>query len=653
MTELGAVAAKILIEELIKKSLPSLFKAMENIKEDTLHKYNSKFTKYLEKEYEYLNNSTSQLFRNTKYQVSKLYIPLTLVSIDSNETILVDKFPKKLFANKNKILIKDTAGMGKSTLLKMIFRYSIDEKENIPFYIDLKSLIKEEKVLSVIDSFIDNFPSFTDIPSEDFLKRIFEKGSFIFLFDGADEVGDTFKEKVFSEINKFIKIAFNSKFIVATREEEKIISSFNHLVPFRIKELKKEEAYNLIRKYDPANEIAESLIQEINKKENETVFDFLVNPLLTTLLFTAYFYNKKIPLKKNLFYKQVYESLFENHDSSKIGYLSREKTSGLDIDDFEKVLGHFSYIGRFQEKLEYTKDELIDIFHKINDIHPSISFCAKKFLNDIVSRVPVLRLEGTKYIWQHKSIQEYFFVRFFLRVLTDEQRNQIINKILDSNEAYKFRLVFDILFDEDNEYFHRIFTIKLYDEISKRIDVLGVTELNIIDTLYKYVMLEVKVSERENDIFNQVLEKIFINEEEKIDFEKNFRVFMSTTFPAEEKYSIKILVFTSKYDVILEILNIKKYDFIYTKEVDTLSLSKNLSVIKKFFVDNKISTDENISIYLQNLNSPSLEKNIDVVKSGMRNLKLIDYKEFKNFVENFKEKEKKKEQLITDYYINF
>lgn len=632
----GEIASKVIVSELIKKAFPTILEKIGNIKEDIAHSYKNKFTVYLEKEYEYLDNSTSQLFRNTKYQISKLYIPLTLESFDLKNKILVNKFPIELFKETNKILIKDTAGMGKSTLLKMIFRYSVDNKQYIPFYIDLKSLIKEDKILSIIDNLIDNFPSFTEIPSKDFLKRIFEKGDFIFLFDGADEVSDTFKEKVFIEINKFIKISSKSKFIIATREEEKIISSFNHFIPFRIKELSKNEAYDLIRKYDTNNDIAEKLILEINKKENKVVFDFLVNPLLTTLLFTAYSYNKKIPLKKNLFYKQVYESLFENHDSSKIGYLSREKKSGLDIDDFERVLGHFSYIGRSKEKLDYTKDELIDIFNKINEAHPSISFCAKDFLQDIISRVPVLRQEGTKYIWQHKSIQEYFFVRFFLRVLNDEQKEIIINKIFNSGEATKYRLVFDILFDEDTEYFHKMLTMKLYNHISEKIDSLKVSKLNIIDILYRYLILEIesnsisKIYEIDSE-YNIFLSNLFVNDDEKNNLMNNFQLLSITTTLSHNMKPIKLFLSANKYYIILDILNIKKSEFTYFSEKDNYT--------------------KEILKYIHNFNSPTTEENFNILINISRRLLLIDYKKFQDFIKDFKDKEKMKDKLIIDSFM--
>lgn len=71
----GEIASKVIVSELIKKAFPTILEKIDNIKEDIAHSYKNKFTVYLEKEYEYLDNSTSQLFRNTKYKISKLLLP--------------------------------------------------------------------------------------------------------------------------------------------------------------------------------------------------------------------------------------------------------------------------------------------------------------------------------------------------------------------------------------------------------------------------------------------------------------------------------------------------------------------------------------------------------------------------------------------------
>jgi len=247
-----------------------------------------------------------------------------------NQFYCINKFPKRLFESNNKILINDNAGVGKSTVLKMMFRYAIDESLEIPFYIDMKSLIKGEELISIEDYIIESFPSFKNIPSKDFLHRHLGDGTYLFLFDGADEVPDKVKEPVYREVKRFCTAVSNSKFVIATRDEDIILSAFNEFKSHSINPLKKHEAYALLRKYEFKDVKADELISEIEKDENSGISEFLANPLLTTLLYTAYVYKRKIPLKKSLFFHQIYNSLYENHDATKIGFLTREKKSGLD-----------------------------------------------------------------------------------------------------------------------------------------------------------------------------------------------------------------------------------------------------------------------------------------------------------------------------------
>ncbi|AYO23125.1 hypothetical protein D0856_24825 [Vibrio owensii] len=168
---------------------------------------------------------------------------------------------------------------------------------------DLKTLIKDDRVADVVDHLVDIFPSFTNVPSKEFVKCNLENSAYLFLFDGADEVPDKHKAQLFKKINEFTDKAKHCKFIVATRKEERIKSNFLNFFSFNIKPLEKNEAYTLLRKCNFENVNAEKLIEEIEKPENQAVSEFLANPLLTTLLYTAYAYKRAIPLKKNLFYK--------------------------------------------------------------------------------------------------------------------------------------------------------------------------------------------------------------------------------------------------------------------------------------------------------------------------------------------------------------
>tara|TARA_Y100000782_G_C10147188_1_gene249897 strand:- start:32 stop:1153 length:1122 start_codon:yes stop_codon:yes gene_type:complete len=365
----------IMMEDVAKQANKAIFKRVLEkagaLWEEYKHYCEHAFLPFLEKNYDSLTISTSQLFRNEGYRIEDLYVPLIIENSDLG-MVEVDCFPKGIFLKEKKVLLADSAGMGKSTLLKMIYKYIIDEGVCIPFYIDLKNLVRENDVVSVQDYLYSSFPSLENKPSKEFFFKLLENNFFIFLFDGADEVPDDKKEDVFKNVDYFSKVASASQFMVATRKEDRILSSFFTYKAFSILPLNKEQSYEILRRYQFKDVGADDLIKEIEKEKNTAVKEFLKNPLLTTLLYTAFVLKRNVPLKKSLFFGQVYESLYENHDSTKPGYLTRKKKSGLDIDQFEKILSHLAFRGRNREKLEYEKKDLIAEIRSISQLYPRV-----------------------------------------------------------------------------------------------------------------------------------------------------------------------------------------------------------------------------------------------------------------------------------------
>lgn len=455
----------VIVGALTKAVIPLGLSKASELNDKFEHFCNNKFIPYVVRSYIQLNKSTSQLFRNRNHIVSELYEPLTLSSHSSSQRAVINKYPSSLFDTHAKIIINDDAGMGKSTVLKMLYRYAVESSEIIPFYIDIKSLIKKDKIQTVQEYIVSTNPDFSDDISIKFLNDQFVNKKFLFLFDGADEVSDEIKSEVYDKIRLFTDNAKHCKFVVATRNEDKILSAFNDFISFNIEPLEIEQAYSLLRKYQFDDASADLLIDEIEKKENQAVKEFLTNPLLTSLLYTAYEHSKTIPLKKSSFFSQIYRSLYENHDATKIGYLTRPKSSGLDIDDFATVLSFLAFLGRKVEKLEYEEDELIEDLELIKQSHPTIDFNIRGFLTDIVSRVPLFRLEGLSYRWQHKSIQEFFFLNYILKSDDKEERNKAIRELSLSENSQKYKLILDILYDKNQILFHELLTSGVFRTI--------------------------------------------------------------------------------------------------------------------------------------------------------------------------------------------
>lgn len=589
-----------MMEEVAKQANKAIFTKVlgkaGSLWEEYKHYCEHAFLPFLERNYDSLTISTSQLFRNEGYRIEDLYVPLIIRNSDFGD-VEVDCFPEKVFIKENKVLLADSAGMGKSTLLKMIYKYIIDEGVCIPFYIDLKNLVRGADVVSVEDYLFSSFPSLEDKPSKEFFFKLLDNNFFIFLFDGADEVPDDKKEDVFKKVDYFSKIASSSKFMVATRKEDRILSSFFTYKAFSILPLNKEQSYEILRRYQFKDVGADDLIKEIEKEKNSAVKEFLKNPLLTTLLYTAFVLKRNVPLKKSLFFSQVYESLYENHDSTKPGYLTRKKKSGLDIDQFEKILSHLAFRGRNSEKLEYEKKDLIAEIRQISEQYPTLKFDVNGFVSDLITNVPVFRVEGTLYSWQHKSIQEYFFVRFCFIVLNQEQREKVLSNLLNSESISKYILLFDLFYDVEPELFHLKFTKEIVDFYKREFERYGDKVSDDIFNLNLFVrFIAVNVTERLGEDF---YEDMMGESENDPSFQFDFlREYVKNNYLTEGfvNNSVNIthadsiyfqLLYSSKYLFPLRILFEKGESFVSEMEIPQAKNFSNVTDIIENFTEYK------------------------------------------------------------------
>nr|WP_321386246.1 NACHT domain-containing protein [uncultured Vibrio sp.] len=584
------------ILEASKHVAPSIKNWFSSLKEDYQHICEHTFLKFIDNQYRDLNLTTSILSGTTKIKISDIYVPLTLCKEGLNKKI--DKFPDSLLKEHRKVIISDSAGMGKSTLLKMVYRYTIEEAPIIPFYIDLKTIINDGNVISIEEYILNNYPSFTKTPSLKFIKGLIEKNPYLFLFDGADEVPDLKKEEVFKSVNSFCNKAIKSNFIIASRKEDKILSSFPEFEICNIKPLSTTESELLILKCGKDKEISSRLIDELKKPQNESVKEFLRNPLLTTLLHAAYQYTKRIPLKKSLFFSQIFDALFEDHDSNKPGVFTREVKSGLTINEFEEVLSALAYDSRPKEQLEYSKSELNRFFKNFSDTHPTITFNSSKLIDDLIVSVPILKRDGLVYAWQHKSLQEYFFVRHVLTYVKEtEIKKEIFKRISESKVLEKYKLIIDILYDEDKIMFHDVVTRSLNDYVMKNIDKkIENKKERFFDVFIKYYLgtPESIINDWDFNIDGDGVlnsSKLFFTmaeSEKNIELEGEGYMLNTVMFTAERSISFK---FGHSKTTILDVLFEKGELFIDNQITDELSINKSeIRAVKR--IDEKPNLNE-------------------------------------------------------------
>jgi hypothetical protein len=447
-----------IVEIFVKPKIQRLSKFLKGNKAESLISVEAKFEEYLNRSYEKHSYIPILIFQNQQKKLEDIYIPLTVRKQREKENFLLDTYPKKFLPKYKKILIRDTAGMGKSTLMKKLFLSSLEMQQGIPIFIELRKLKGDDSITSFIHRELNPI---NDEFDQEFILNLIKDGSFIFFLDGYDEIAQADREKVTQNLHDFISKTGKNLFIMTSRPETSL-ASFPDFMEFDIQPLELEEAFTLLRKYDECGELAEEIISKLEGKTLESVKDFLTNPLLVSLLYKSYDYKPTIPLKKHVFYRQVYDALYEHHDLTKPGAYIREKYCGLDSDSFHTVLRALGFI-TLKYGVEYDKDQILSFLKKAKEQCSTIEFKESKFLDDLLKTVPLFTMEGNNYRWSHKSLQDYFAAQF-IWLDSNEKKSIILRNMVRSEESSKYYNVLDLYYEMDYKSFRQIIILDYLSE---------------------------------------------------------------------------------------------------------------------------------------------------------------------------------------------
>lgn len=411
--------------------------------------FESKFTQYLSRTYQNSSYINTLVFPNQQVKLKDIYYPLTIVSTKDHQTHnITNKFHETLLNTVKRILISDTAGMGKSTLMKWFTLNLIENPSSMPILIELRKLNKNHNVLDEIYQLIDPIDKSFE---KELIIKLLELGFFTIIFDGYDEIPKDIQEEITIELRDFIKKVPENNFVITSRPES-ALASFGDFQQFYIKPLEPNESFDLIRKYDNLNKIkySESLIQEVQNRIGQ-VSAFLSNPFLVSLLYKSYTFNKDIPSKKATFYDEVYTSLFKHHDLSKDGF-KRPKISKLDILDFRIILRNLAFETSKLGQVIYTEPEFLRFLSNAKNRITSINFKEVEYLDDLLTTVPLFVRDGSQIKWAHKSIQDYFAAE---HIAYHSKKEEILSRIFTS-EKENYLNIIDLIHEIEPKLFRKV-----------------------------------------------------------------------------------------------------------------------------------------------------------------------------------------------------
>ncbi|MCX6376117.1 MAG: NACHT domain-containing protein [Armatimonadetes bacterium] len=416
---------------------------------------------YLSSVYEQCTYLSTLALQGEKRSLRSLYQPLTLIG-QGVKPVRVESYSKRLVPRHRKVLITDGAGMGKSTLAKFLLLCCVHEKAGMPVLLELRRLSRERKILPLL--YQEILPHGKEEDRE-LLLRLIRQGGFVFFLDGYDEIAVADRDAVGVDLQSFISLAAANHFVVTSRPDV-ALAGFPQFTRFAIKGLTVEEAFALLRRYGGDNGLAEQIIEKITKEDLSAVTEFLANPLLVSLLYRAFEHKAMIPLRRHVFYRQVYDALFEAHDLTKGGGFERKKYTGLDLEQYHSVMRSLGFLTLSLGKVEYGRDELIAEVKKARERCPDVEFRENDFVNDLLNTVPVFTREGGLLRWSHKSLQEYFAAQFICRD-TKGKQTALLRRLMTDPTAMRFQNVLELCADIDYPSFREAVLGLLLDQYLK------------------------------------------------------------------------------------------------------------------------------------------------------------------------------------------
>lgn len=447
-----------IVEIFVKPKLQKLSKFLKKNKVSSLISVEAKFAEYLTRSYEKYSFIPILIFQNQQKRLADIYVPLTVRKERENEAFLIDDYPKTFLPRYKKVLIRDTAGMGKSTLMKRLFLSCLEDEQGIPVFIELRRLKGDDSIAGFVHRELNPI---NDEFDQEFILNLIKEGNFIFFLDGFDEIAPGERERVTQNLHDFIAKTGDNLFIMTSRPETSL-ASFPDFMEFDIQPLKPEEAFALLRRYDKKSKLSAEIIAKLEGETLRSVKEFLTNPLLVSLLYKSYDYKRTIPLKKHNFYRQVYDALFQDHDLTKEGWAVRDKRSGLDVDNFHAVLRALGII-TIRRGIEYEKDEILAFIKEAKRLCSVIEFRESRFLEDLLQSVPLFSKEGNHFRWSHKSLQDYFAAQF-IWLDTGEKKPEVLRKIARSGDNEKYENVLDLYYEMDYKAFRQVI---IYDYLAE------------------------------------------------------------------------------------------------------------------------------------------------------------------------------------------
>lgn len=325
-----------------------------------------------------------------------------------------DDFIHNLRAN-DSVVISGNAGSGKSMLMRYLFLKLCDSKQSkIPLFFELRDInTSEKKNLQefLYYNLIGSNATITEAQFSDSLKA----GVYSLILDGFDEINFSDRKEIEIQIRKMREQCPDLQLIVSSRPDaDRRIESWHDFRIVYVQPMAETQAAELINKLEYDTKVKEKFLREAKATLFKSHNSFLSNPLLCIMMLVTFEQTGHIPTKRHVFYERAFDALFSLHDTSKEGVYKRKTYSDLSIDDFRKLMSAFCIVTYLKELFVFSRSQFRDSLLsalKLEQIDANLD----DLTNDLIESTCLIQVEGTEYVFTHRSFQEYFAAVYISR----------------------------------------------------------------------------------------------------------------------------------------------------------------------------------------------------------------------------------------------